>query len=112
MSETKKEKVNPAERIALNITPDKKLFCNICNLELLKDYSCGKCGIYYLPEQARHQIVIKGMDGKEPGPNTTTIPVASVDTPTTTSKKPKMTALFESMERSGFKFTSYTESNT
>jgi hypothetical protein len=108
--EIKKEKANPAEGIALNITPDKKRFCNVCNSQLLPDYSCGKCGIYYLPEQAMHQVVIRGMDGKEPGPNTTTIPVASVDTEP--KKKPKMAPLFESLERQGFKFTSYTESNT
>lgn len=110
--ERQKEKVNPAERIAINITSDKKLFCNICDSQLLPDYSCGKCAIYYLPEQARHQVVIKGMDGKEPGPNTTTIPVASVDIPTTATKKPKMAAFFESMERQGFRWTSYSESNT
>jgi hypothetical protein len=109
--ERQKEKVNPAERIAINITPDKKLFCNICNQELLKDYSCGKCGIYYLPEQARHEVKIMGLDGREPGPNTGMIPHASVDTPTTTSKRPKMAPLFESMERSGFHFTSYTSTN-
>jgi hypothetical protein len=109
MSDNNNKKVNPAERVALNITPDKKLFCNVCNQELLKDYSCGKCGIYYLPEQARHEVKIMGLDGKEPGPNATTIPHASIDTEP--KKKPKMAPLFESLERSGFKFTSYSSTN-
>jgi hypothetical protein len=108
MSDNNK-KVNPAERVALNITPDKKLFCNVCNSQLLPDYSCGKCGIYYLPEQARHEIKIAGLDGKEAGPNTGIIPHVSVDTEP--KKKPKMAPVFESLERAGFKFTSYTESN-
>jgi hypothetical protein len=107
--ERQEEKVNPAERITLNITPDKKLFCNVCNSQLLPDYSCGKCGIFYLPEQARHEVVIRGLDGKEPGPNTTTIPHASIDTEP--KKKLKMAPLFESLERSGFKFTSYSSTN-
>lgn len=102
-----------AERIALNITPDKKRFCNVCDTQLLPDYSCGKCGIYYQPEQARHEIKITGLDGKEPGLNTNMIPIASIDTPTSPSKqRRKMAPLFESMERSGFHFTSYAETNT
>ena len=104
-----KEK-KPADRIALNITGDKKRFCNICDSELLPDYSCGKCGVYYMPEQARHEIKIMGLDGKEPGIGTNTIPIASVDT-TPDKKKQKMAPLFEAMQKQGFRFTSYTSTN-
>ena len=100
-----------ATYIPIDITPVKKRFCNVCNGELLKDYSCGKCGIFYQPEQARHELVIRGLDGKEPGLSTTTIPIASVDT-TPPMKKQKMGSDFEALSKQGFKFTSYTESNT
>ena len=95
--------------IAINLTPDKKLFCNVCNSELLSDHSCGKCGIYYRPEQALHQVQIKGLDGREPGPQPTTIPIAFIDD--TPQKKPEMGATFEALKKQGFRITSYSESN-
>jgi ribosomal protein S27AE len=104
-----KDKQKP-DFIALNITPDKKLFCNACGTELLSDHSCGKCGIFYIPEQAKHQIVIRGMDGREPGPQPKTIPIAFIDS--TPKKQENMGATFEALKKSGYKITSYSESNT
>jgi hypothetical protein len=107
----KKEK-EVSQPITLRIRSDKRLYCNQCNSELLKDHSCGKCGIFYQPEQARHQLVIKGMDGKEPGPyvHQQRMPIASIDT--MPSRKPqKMGEDFEALKKAGYNFTSYSESN-
>ncbi len=109
MSLKPKEKQKP-EFIALNITSDKKLFCNQCGLELLSDHSCGKCGVYYRPEDARHAVQIRGLDGREPGPQTQTIPIAFIDSRPET-KKQDMGGTFESLKKSGARITSYSESN-
>lgn len=99
------------EFITILPTSDKKLYCNICNNQLLPDHSCGKCGIFYLPEQAKHQIQIKGMDGKEPGPYARrhTIPIAFIDNEK--SKTKDMGPAFEGLKKSGYHFTSYSDSN-
>ena len=109
MSLKPKENKKP-DFIALNIHPDKKLFCNQCGLELLSDHSCGKCGIFYLPEQAKHQTVIRGLDGKTPGPQSGLIPIAFVDN-TPQTKKQDMGGTFEALKKSGARITSYSESN-
>ena len=103
------EKQKP-DFVAINITPDKRLFCNVCNGELLSDHSCGKCGIYYRPEDAKHQVQIKGLDGREPGPQPRSIPIAFVDS-TRPEKKQEMGPTFEAMKRKGFRITSYSERN-
>lgn len=108
----KKEAIGQPVIIA-RITSDKKRYCNVCNSELLKDFSCGKCSIYYTPEQARHEIKIMGMDGKEPGPyaHQQRMPIASIDVNPST-KEQKMGSDFEALKKGGqYKFTSYSESN-
>jgi ribosomal protein S27AE len=109
MSLKPRDKQKP-DFIALNIASDKRLFCNVCNGELLSDHSCGKCGIYYKPEEARHQVSIKGLDGREPGPASRTIPIAFIDSRPET-KKQDMGGTFESLKKSGARITSYSESN-
>jgi hypothetical protein len=104
-----KESKKP-EFIAFSTTADKKLFCNVCNGELLSDHSCGKCGIYYRPEDAKHQVQIKGLDGREPGPQPQTIPIAFIDG-TRSEKKQEMGPTFEALKKKGYKITSYTERN-
>ena len=108
-----KEKEKPGTPIILRVTSDRKRFCNACGTELLKDYSCGKCGIYYQPEQAKHELVIKGLDGKEPGPyaHQQHIPIAAIDTMPAKKDKP-MGSDFEALKKAGYKWTSYSESNT
>jgi ribosomal protein S27AE len=108
MSLKPKEKQKP-EFIALNIGTSKKLFCNQCGLELLSDHSCGKCGVFYRPEDARHAVQIRGLDGREPGPQTQTIPIAFIDS--TPKKQQDMGGTFKALKDSGAKITSYSESN-
>ena len=81
MSLKPKEKQKP-EFIALNITSDKRLFCNVCGQQLLSDHSCGKCGIFYSSDDAKHEVKIMGLDGREPGPQPRTIPIAFIDNKT------------------------------
>ena len=97
------------EFIALNITPDRKRYCNLCNGLLLSDYSCGKCGTYFRPEEARHSLEIRGLDGKIGGDRERTIPIAFID-----SEKPKdkdMGGVFEALKKQGYRITSYSDSN-
>jgi ribosomal protein S27AE len=103
-----KEKQKP-DFVAINIAPSKKLFCNQCGTQLLSDHSCGKCGIFYIPEQAKHETVIRGLDGKMPGPQSNTIPIAFIDT--APKKQENMGSTFEALKKSGYKITSYSESN-
>ena len=107
----KPKEQNKPDFIALNITSDKRLFCNQCGLELLSDHSCGKCGIYYRPSEAKHEVSIRGLDGKTPGPQSELIPIAFVDTKPET-KKQDMGGTFEVLKKTGYKITSYSDTNT
>ena len=57
-----------------------------------------------------HQVEIKGLDGKTPGPQSNTIPIAFIDSAPQT-KKQDMGGTFEALKKSGAKITSYSESN-
>jgi ribosomal protein S27AE len=107
MSLKPRDKQKP-DFIALNIASDKRLFCNVCNGELLSDHSCGKCGIYYKPEEARHQVEIRGLDGRMPGPQSKSIPIAFIDAE---QKKEQKKGTFDALKKAGYKITSYSESN-
>ena len=109
MSLKPKEKQKP-EFIALNITSDKRLFCNVCGQQLLSDRSCGKCGIFYSSDDAKHEVKIMGLDGREPGPQPRTIPIAFIDNET--KKQPDMGPTFDALKKQGYRITSYSESNT
>ena len=102
-----------------------KYLCSYCNTRLtpltredmIGAYVCTKCTITYWPNQ---QPVKKSSKFDLPGPPTNshgnvigdnTIHIAVIDSPNgpspTSYRKQKLPAAYESLEKAGFKFTSY-----
>lgn len=104
------------DSIASFLGSGKKLFCNICRVQLLPDKSCGICGVYYTEPSALKEVKIKGLDGKTPESKTSDgneqLLSATVPEPWAKPKDQKMSPLFEGLKHQGFKFTSYTDTST
>ena len=90
------------------IRSDKKRYCDTCNVAILSDNTCRKCGRYYEYTEGRRELVIKGLDGKTRHGDANVIVSLQEDSP-----KPKdpMPRSFKLMEKHGFKITSWTDSS-
>jgi hypothetical protein len=84
----------------------------MCRTQLLPDNSCPKCGEFYTGQTAEHEVKIRALDNKRPGPRELLSARVSEDWNKPKSKETKKDDFFESLERSaGFKFTSYTRTD-
>ena len=90
------------------IRSDKKRFCDTCNVQILSDSICPKCGRYYEYKEGKRELIIKGLDGKTKHGDANVILSIQEDKP-----KPKdpMPRSFKNLERHGFKITSWTDSS-
>jgi hypothetical protein len=122
MSEEEQERINIArakqnKNIASFISKGggaKKLFCNVCNRELLPDKSCGVCGVFFVGEtQPRHETRIKALDGKMPGPREQFLSARPNNEQWNKphEQKKEVDTFFKSLENSGFRLTSYTRTD-
>jgi hypothetical protein len=103
------------ESIASFIGSTKRKYCNSCRQQLLPDGTCGKCGILYLANQPMHEIRIKALDGKRPGHQPSQDFLTAKDSEEWNKPKdrsqPNLDPLFKTLEKVGFKFTSYSRTD-
>ena len=90
------------------IRSDKKRYCDTCNVAILSDNTCGKCGRYYEYTEGRRELVIKGLDGKTRHGDANVIVSIQDDKPKTKDPMPRS---FKMMEKHGFKITSWSDSS-
>ena len=98
----------PNDFVSIIVRSDKKRFCDICNVELLSNSTCGKCGVYYQPTEGKREIVIKGLDGKTKHGDPNILVSVLDDRPKPKDLMPKS---FKLLERGSFKITGWTDSS-
>ena len=102
------EKQKEKDITSIVIRSDKKRYCDVCNVPILSDNTCGKCGRYYEYKEGKRELIIKGLDGKTRHGDANVIVSMQEEKP-----KPKdpMPASFKMMQKHGFKITSWTDSS-
>lgn len=94
------------------------IFCDSCNLKLLENRMCPRCGQYYFePAETKHEVKITGLHGETETdymqePLTSIVP-ENWNLPKSDSlgNAKDMTRAYKLLEQKGFHFTSYTDSS-